>query len=110
MSKVLLRNEYDEASQMFDHASERYEQACQQFPELHEEVKRAENEVSCADVTLEYACMNGLDTTEPENKLIFAKRNLQDAKFNMNEKVPHEYENKLYAQLRYTTARRAYYQ
>jgi hypothetical protein len=74
MSKVLLRNEYDEASQMFDHASERYEQACQQFPELHDEVKRAENEVSCADVTLEYACMNGLDTTEPENKLNFAEQ------------------------------------
>lgn len=110
MAPDLLRTEYDEACQMFDHASENYEKACQQFPALYDDVKRAENDVSCADVALEYASVNGLDTTEPENKLNFAKMHLQDVKFNMNEMVPHEYENKLYAQIRYTTARRAYYQ
>lgn len=105
-----MAEHYHETCQMFDQASERYELACQRFPALYDEVKRAEHEVSCADVALEYACVNGLDTTEPENKLNFAKMNLQDAKFNMNEMVPHEYENKLYAQIRYNTARRAYYQ
>jgi len=105
-----LRNEYEEALNSFDRCSEAYERACQEYPYVHAEVKDAELDVSCADVALEYALMNNLDSTEADNKLNSAKTIYKDALFRMNALVPDAYENKVLAELRYTTARRAYYQ
>lgn len=105
-----LRKEYDDASHAFDRCSEAYERACQEYPYVYTEVKNAELDVSCADVALEYALMNNLDSTEADNKLNSAKAVYKDAMFRMNALVPEAYEQKVWAELRYTTARRAYYQ
>jgi hypothetical protein len=109
MPENQLKHEYDEACLMFEEQTHLYDLACKNYPELYDNVQNAEIDVSCADIALEYATMNNVDTTEAENKLNYAKCQHQDLLFQMNSLVPQAYENKVYAELRYVTARRAYY-
>jgi hypothetical protein len=105
-----LRTQYDAATIAFERASEEYERACQQFPDLYTAVLDAENNVSMADVNLEYATFNQVDVVEHENKLNYAKSIYQDALFKMNEMVHDAYLHKITTQVHYVTARRNYHQ
>lgn len=105
-----LRHEYDAATVEFERASEAYERACQRFPELYTAVLDAENNVSQADLNLEYATVHQGDVAECENKLQYAKSIHKDALFQMNTMVQDAYVYKINAQVNYANARRNYHQ